>query len=520
MPPIQLFSALDTPSTSNSSIASYEARCNLVNAEVILGGIANGRARMGLKSHRDTGWYKHEGEGEGSRSDYVEGERRKRGKEIEKGMERDKAVARVGLNKSARLVLDIIGIAQRAGKYRAQCREIADSAFQLVNAIDAGVQHKVVDISNVLKDHVERLNRDLEVIVNTLKPYASQSWWTRIRSNSNPRAHLEPHRSHTSHPHHHEAAHSSTKLPQSAAGAASDPFEQCLSILRTRTELYSLLISCCLAQSDRQAELRARYTELTGGPLRRSVTVENGKAKERGHRRFVSEGDVGVEKSKAKEKGKTEKEHQKVRMGGVESKMKTKMKNARIEDEELPPTNTSEDLFNRYRAQSWGEIDNPTVTVRPPTPPRGRKSASKLKRKPRVREVSESTPTFVPALTQTTQTTRTRAHSITNPITSNSNSTPQLAPLNQSHYRTPYIAVKRQPVFPASHPMHQPLHKTAHVSPPHMTAPAMRFLRSRSASASAVPLTQRQSQNYPRLAPRAGVYGFGPGYANVSQGRV
>lgn len=247
--------------------------------------------------------------------------------------------------------------------------------------------------------------------------------------------------------------------------------------------------------------------------------MENGKVKERAHRRFVSEGYVGVEKSKAKEKGKAEKENQKVRMGGVESKMKTKMKDARIEDEELPPTNTSEDLFNRYRAQSWGEIDNPTVTVRPPTPPRGQKSASKLKRKPRVRdrEASESTPAFVPAPTQT-QTTRARAHSTTNPITSNS--TPQRAPLNQSHYRTPYIAVKRQPVFPASHPLHQPLHKTAHVSPPNVnvTAPAMRFLRSRSASGSAVPLTQ--SQNYPRLAPRAGVYGFGPGYANVSQGRV
>jgi hypothetical protein len=178
------------------------------------------------------------------------------------------AKTKLGLSDSGRIALDIIRAAQvcwasfryyttvptlkrihlhdqRARSHREACTFIAEQAYQLVNAMDAGVKGGAIDVTDFVRDHVVRLNayvdpnsprppnlsywpplrifcRDLDEINNALKHLGS--WWTfpRIwRSQNN--------------------------------------LVRCHDILEQEMKLYILLIKCCLAQSERQDSMRKTY---------------------------------------------------------------------------------------------------------------------------------------------------------------------------------------------------------------------------------------------------------------------
>jgi len=118
---------------------------------------------------------------------------------------------KLGLNESSRIVLNIIKIAQRAKKYRKECTYLADQAYQLVNAVDGGVKGRAIDVNNILRDHIGRLNEDLGKISQIIKGFAS--WWILFRNWSGPRG-----------------------------------LQQCHDILNHGMDMYLLLLRCSLAQ--------------------------------------------------------------------------------------------------------------------------------------------------------------------------------------------------------------------------------------------------------------------------------
>jgi hypothetical protein len=60
---------------------------------------------------------------------------------------------------------------EHARKHRKTCIFIAEQAYQLVNAIDAGVKGGALDTDDVLQEHIARLN----VLVFFLSPYALEA---------------------------------------------------------------------------------------------------------------------------------------------------------------------------------------------------------------------------------------------------------------------------------------------------------------------------------------------------------
>ena len=85
--------------------------------------------------------------------------------------------SKLGLSDSARIVLDIVRTAQvrlpsrdaeacrsninaqRTKSRTLECVDVAEQAYHLVNAIDAGVKGNALDINNVLQDYIKRLNQ-------------------------------------------------------------------------------------------------------------------------------------------------------------------------------------------------------------------------------------------------------------------------------------------------------------------------------------------------------------------------
>ncbi|KDR70068.1 hypothetical protein GALMADRAFT_145100 [Galerina marginata CBS 339.88] len=97
---------------------------------------------------------------------------------------KDRIETSLGLSESGRITLEIIRLSQRAKRHRKDCTYIADQAYQLVNAVDGGVKGRVIDVNNILQDHITHLNKDLEQIRKTVKKFAS--WWILFRSRDTP----------------------------------------------------------------------------------------------------------------------------------------------------------------------------------------------------------------------------------------------------------------------------------------------------------------------------------------------
>ncbi|KAF8168543.1 hypothetical protein B0H34DRAFT_63920 [Crassisporium funariophilum] len=131
--------------------------------------------------------------------------------------------AKLGLQESARIILDIIMLAQRAKIHRADCLFVADQAYHLLNTVDASIQGRAIDVNNILRDHIKRLNRDLAVIRSIMKSFAS--WWILTRF-----------------------------------WTGSRQLDKCHDILKHGMDLYLLLLRCSLSQADRRNSMRRRHT--------------------------------------------------------------------------------------------------------------------------------------------------------------------------------------------------------------------------------------------------------------------
>ncbi|CAA7266437.1 unnamed protein product [Cyclocybe aegerita] len=135
--------------------------------------------------------------------------------------------AKLDLVQSGRIALDIVEVARRANIRRKDCISIAEEAYQLVNAVDGGVKGRAIDVNNVLKDFVARLNRDLDEVRVILKRFSSCWAFFRFRS-------------------------------------ASRDLGRCHDILSNGMEMYLLLLKCSIAQPERRDSLRQKYEVMVG----------------------------------------------------------------------------------------------------------------------------------------------------------------------------------------------------------------------------------------------------------------
>ncbi|KAJ3515567.1 hypothetical protein NLJ89_g1674 [Agrocybe chaxingu] len=135
--------------------------------------------------------------------------------------------AKLGLVQSGRIALDIVEVTRRANIRRKDCISIAEEAYQLVNAVDGGVKGRAIDVNNVLRDYVARLNRDLDEVRNILRRFTSYWAFFRFRS-------------------------------------ASRDLGRCHDILSNAMEVYLLLLKCSLAQHERRDCLRQKYESMVG----------------------------------------------------------------------------------------------------------------------------------------------------------------------------------------------------------------------------------------------------------------
>lgn len=56
-------------------------------------------------------------------------------------------------------VINVDMWAQSSKFYRASCNYVADQAFHLLNAVDGGIQGRAIDVNNILRDYITRLNQ-------------------------------------------------------------------------------------------------------------------------------------------------------------------------------------------------------------------------------------------------------------------------------------------------------------------------------------------------------------------------
>ncbi|KAF8798218.1 hypothetical protein BYT27DRAFT_7123256 [Phlegmacium glaucopus] len=138
-------------------------------------------------------------------------------------VKRQSIKAKLGLKHSAQILLEIIGAAESSKFYRAACVYVANQAFHLLNAVDGGVQGQAIDVNNILRDYIIRLNQDFLSIHKILMGFTS--WWSFSRFWS-----------------------------------ASGEIKRCHDLVGYGMSMYLLLLRCSLARGDQRDALRWQYT--------------------------------------------------------------------------------------------------------------------------------------------------------------------------------------------------------------------------------------------------------------------
>jgi hypothetical protein len=146
--------------------------------------------------------------------------------------------SKLGLKHSAQILLDIIKAAQNSKFYRAACIHVANQAFHLLNAVDGGVQGGAIDVNNVLRDYINRLNQDFISIWKILTNYTS--WWS-----------------------------------FSYFWAASREIQKCHDLVDYGMAMYLLLLRCSIARGEEQIALRWQYNQAVAHSLGQKTSSFN-----------------------------------------------------------------------------------------------------------------------------------------------------------------------------------------------------------------------------------------------------